>query len=106
MKYKKFGAIALAGTVVLGSLGMSSSLAASNEVSPEEQKKVTGENAETVEPEAVPAIVGTAFLTGAAGAAGAKVGDAVADFAVDKLNGHENVDPAIKEDANLDVIFD
>lgn len=102
MKLKKrILSVAIIATLAVGSIGASSA-AASDNLTPE-VVDYAGENQEVVEPQAVPAVVGTAFLSGAAGAAGAKVGDWVADKVIGIFSVEE--DP-VTSSANLDVMFD
>lgn len=100
MVSKKLMAFIFAGTL-LTATGVSTAGASSNVVVPSKENLV-GQATETFEPNAVPAIVVTAFVTGAATAAGAKVGDWVAD----KVTGIWSADSTIDGNTDLDVIFD
>ena len=96
----KFKALALAGAL-LAATGVSTANASGNNLAPQLDNSVAQEVHE-VEPNAVPAIVGTAFATGAAGAAGAAVGGWVAD----KLIGIFGSGDPVEAKAELDTIFD
>lgn len=99
---KKVLTTAMVATLAAGSIGASASASTSQALTPK-VVEVSADSQESVEPTAFPAVVGTAFLSGAAGAAGAKVGDWVADKVIGIFSVEE--DP-VSEDANLDVIFD
>ncbi|SHH14907.1 hypothetical protein [Virgibacillus chiguensis] len=98
---KKIVSVATIAILAVGSIGASSATA-SDDLTPE-VVDYAGEKQEVVEPQAVPAVVGTAFLSGAAGAAGAKVGDWVADKIIGIFSVEE--DP-VSSNADLDVMFD
>ncbi|BCC45045.1 hypothetical protein bcgnr5378_31410 [Bacillus cereus] len=102
MANKKLMAFVLAGTL-LTATGVSTAGASSNIVVPSAESS-EGLSIESVKPLAVPAVVASAFLTGAAGAAGAKVGDWVADKIIGKWKYSDTINIDSKTD--LDVIFD
>ncbi|MFP7477267.1 hypothetical protein [Terribacillus saccharophilus] len=98
---KKLFTVVLASAIAIGAVSTSAS-AATGDLSPA-SVEYEGKNQETVEPQAVPAVVGTAFISGAATAAGAAVGDWVADKIIGIWSSEQ--DP-VNSDANLDPMFD
>ncbi|GAB3802704.1 hypothetical protein [Virgibacillus kimchii] len=103
---KKLLSIAIVGTLALSSIGASTALASSEDLTPE-VTEITAEQKENGhDPEAIPAVAGAVVGLPFAGAAAKAAGEKVGEWVADKVIGIWNAEEEIEEEANLDVIFD